>query len=276
VSELLRLTGVSKTYLRGKQALRVLKDANVHVQAGEVVCVLASHGEGGSTLLRIAAGIESADAGVVCFEGQDLAVLSDPELSRLLGERIAWVGKRGPRTGLQMFDYIALPLLARGGEGAQSGNWIRRWPARRAYRRTIDARVLAALERVGAAGCANQHWETMSDWERALCELAHAIAGEPALMVVDDLTDTLGMRETEDLCGLLRSLRAELGMGILMSVSDPHATVFSDRIMTLSNGILAPVPQGSVIQGPPPAGGKVFDFPDLGSEPRKAGHASSS
>jgi ABC-type cobalamin/Fe3+-siderophores transport system ATPase subunit len=273
---LLRLTGVSKSYRRGSQELCVLREASVNVGAGEVVCVLATHGEGQTTLLRIAAGIESADAGVVSFEGRDLAALSDSELSGLLGERIAWVGKRGPRTGVRMFDYIAMPLLARAGGGVQSGNWTRRWLARRAYRRSVDARVRAALERVGAAGCAEQQWETMSDWERALVELAHAIAPGPALVLLDDVTDNLGGIERTDFINLVRAISGEMNFGVLMSVSDPNAAILSDRIMKLSGGRLTQAPQRPAIQEPPPAGGKVLDFPGVGSGHLEAGHASSS
>ena len=131
--------------------------------------------------------MESADAGVVCFDGQDLAALSDSELSRLLGERIAWAGKRGPGTRVRMFDYVAMPLLARPAWRAATCS---RWRKRRAYGAAgVYARARAALERVGAAGCAEQQWESISDWERALVEVAHAIAGEPALLLVDDVTD---------------------------------------------------------------------------------------
>jgi lipoprotein-releasing system ATP-binding protein len=279
--ELLRLTGVGKSYRRGAQELCVLREASVQVEAGEVVCVLATHGEGKTTLLRIAAGIESADAGDVSFEGRDLAALSDSELSGLLGTRIAWVGRRGPRTGVQMFDYIAMPLLARGGEGAQSGNWIQRWLVRRAYRRGVDARVRAALERVGAAGCARQQWRTMSDWERALVELAHAIAAGPALVLIDDVTDNLGGAETKDFVGLVRAISKERELGVLMSVSDSHATLLSDRIMKLSGGRLTPVPKGSGTErpptpGPPPSRGNVLEFPDPASQRREAERAGSS
>jgi ABC-type cobalamin/Fe3+-siderophores transport system ATPase subunit len=276
VSDLLRLTGVGKSYRRGSQEMCVLRDASLEVQPGQVVCVLASHGEGKTTLLRIAAGIESADSGLVSFDGRDLAALSDAELSLLLGERIAWVGKQGPRTGVQMFDYIAMPLLARAGTSAAQGNWIRRWLGRRAYRRGVDARVRAALERVGAAGCAGQQWHTMSDWERALVELAHAIAAHPDMLLLDDVTDNLGIAETKDFIRLVRAVSDELALGVLMSVSDPHATVLSDRIMRLSGGRLTQGPQRSATLGPPPVGGNVFEFPGAGSERLETGQASSS
>ena len=236
MSELLRLAGVSKSYRRGSQELCVLDGVNLEVGAGEIVCVLANHNAGKTTLLRIAAGMQSPDTGNVSFEGQNLAALSPGELARVRGERIAWAGKRGPRTGVRMFDYVCNPLLARAGVGPQAGNWMRRWRERREYLRSVDARVWAALERVGAAGCAEQQWETLSDWERALVEVAHAVAGEPTLLLVDDVADSLGMEETKDFIRLLRAISKERQMAVLMSVSDANATRLSDRIVRLVCG----------------------------------------
>jgi len=229
MSELLLMGNVNKSYRRGSQDLHVLKEASLDVQVGNVVCVLGMRGQGKTTLLQIAAGMESADAGVVSFKGQDLAALSDAELSCLLGEEIAWAGKSGPGTPQRMLDYVATPLLVRRSARGQRWSGMRRWLGRRGDKqrdgeRDVYARARAALERVGAPGCAEQQWETMSDWERALVEIAQAIVGEPALLVVDDLTDTLGRRETDEFTALLRSLSRELQMGVLMSVSDPQAT----------------------------------------------------
>jgi ABC-type lipoprotein export system ATPase subunit len=277
VSELLRLAGVSKSYRRGSQELYVLREVSLEVGVGEIVCVLAKHGAGKTTLLRIAAGIESADAGIVSFEGRDLTALSPGERSRVWGERIAWAGKRGPRTGVRMFDYVCNPLLARAGMSPQAGgNWIGRWRERRAYMRTVDERARAALERVGVAGCAEQRWETMSDWERALVEIAHAIAGEPALLLVDDVADNLGIDETKDFIRLLRAISKERALAVLMSVSDANATLLSDRIVRLSGGRLEQSPQRAPAPGPSPGGGNVLEFPDPASQRREAGHASSS
>jgi ABC-type cobalamin/Fe3+-siderophores transport system ATPase subunit len=250
------LTGVSKRYRRGSQNLRVLQDASLQVGRGEVVCVLASRGAGKTTLLRIAAGMESADQGTVSFEGQDLATLGDRELSRLLGSQIAWAGKSGPGIRTRMLDYVAMPLLVGHGEHTLKGAGERvglrkRWRGKR----DVDERAMAALERVGAESCAGQDWESLSDWERALVEVAQAVAGQPALLLVDDLTDALGIRETDELSTLVASLARELKMGVLMTVSDAQATLLSDRIMTLAGGLLT--------HGPQVAPGNVIEFPDL-------------
>jgi putative ABC transport system ATP-binding protein len=259
--ELLEITDVSKRYRRGSQSLRVLEGASLQVGRGEVVCVLGTRGQGKTTLLRIAAGMESADTGRVGFEGHDLATLGDRELSRLLGRKIAWAGKSGPGIRTRMLDYVAMPLLV--GHGVREQVSLRkRWRAKRA----VDERAMAALERVGAQACADQEWEGMSDWERALVELAQAIAGEPALLLVDDLTDALGIRETDELTTLLSSLARESKMGVLMTASDAQATLLSDRIMTLAGGRLT--------QGPQSPAGNVIEFPDLRPGRGDVGHGS--
>jgi putative ABC transport system ATP-binding protein len=262
MSELLALTDVTKSYRRGAQDLRVLQGASLELASGEVVSVLGSRGQGKTTLLRIAAGMESADAGHVSFAGQSLAALSDRELSYLLGTRIAWAGKDGPGLHMRMLDYVGMPLLAQQGGRARRSSRIRHRQGRRPSTSSVDARARAALERVGVASCAEQSWESMSDWERALVEIAQAIAGEPSLLLVDDVTDTLGVRETDELTALLRALSRELGIGVLMSVSDPQATLLSDRIMTLADGRL--------IAGPQSPPGNVIEFPVRSTGRREA------
>jgi lipoprotein-releasing system ATP-binding protein len=238
--ELLRLTDVCKSYRRGAQDLQVLREVSFAMDPGELVGVIGVRGQGKTTLLRIAAGMESADAGSVCFAGRELAGLADRELSRLLGSEIAWAGKTGPGMRMRLLDYVAMPLLV--------GKPVR-----------VYARAREALERVGAQGCGEQDWESISDWERALVEIAQGIACAPSLLLVDDLTDTLGMREVDELCALLRAISQESGMGVLMSVSDAEATLWSDRIMKLASGRLT--------EGPGSDTGKanVIDFPDLGA-----------
>jgi ABC-type cobalamin/Fe3+-siderophores transport system ATPase subunit len=248
MSDLLRLTHVTKRYRRSSTELRVLDRVSLDVQSGEVVCVLAMRGQGKTTLLRIAAGMESPDGGEVRFEGSDLAALSDSELSQLLGRRIAWAGGEGPGMAMRMLDYVAMPLLVS----------PRRWGRRhRAAEHDAYERARGALERVGAPDTAEQQWADCSDWERALVEIAQGIVGEPALLLIDDLTDTLGIRETDELTALVRELARERGLGVLMGVSDGQATLWSDRIVTLAGGALT--------DGPRAQGANVIEFPDAGS-----------
>jgi ABC-type lipoprotein export system ATPase subunit len=255
---LLTLTGVSRRYRRGRHELRVLIDASLSVGPGEMVAVLGQRGVGKTTLLKVAAGIELPDGGRVSFDGWELPELSDAQLSRLLGEQIGWVqsdgagwgqgggaggGWAGSETRLRVLDYVALPLLMALGD------------------RTAYTRAEQALARVGVPECAQQRWETLSDWERGLVGIAHAIVRSPRLLLVDDVATILGIRETDEFTRLLRSLARESGIGVLMTVSDAAAARRSDRTLTLSGGRLSdPAEQLPNLPEPPAGKGDVIDL----------------
>jgi ABC-type cobalamin/Fe3+-siderophores transport system ATPase subunit len=139
-----------------------------------------------------------------------------------------------------MIDYVALPLLIDHGQ-------------RGAHRRASEA-----LRRVGMSECAGQHWASLSDGERALVAIAHGIVRAPRLLLVDDPTANLGLREREEVLQLLLSLVEETNLAVLMTVPDMPAAMRSHQLRALSGGqLLVPTPA-------PDRGGNVIDFP--GSE----------
>ena len=245
----LSLTSVCLSFHRGRRHLvRVLADVSLQVDVGEVVAVLAQRAQGKTSLLRVAAGLERPDRGQVCFAGEDLWRLSERQRSRLLGGQIGWVGSTVPDLDVPMLANVALPLFAAYGK-------------REAY-----ARATAALERVGAEACAEQFWESLADWERALVAIAQGIAREPKLLLVDDLTMLLGLGEADEVTQLLDELATERGFGVLMCVSDASATGWSGRIATLAGGELMEAPR------PPAKQGNIIDFPGAGAgshDPRR-------
>jgi ABC-type lipoprotein export system ATPase subunit len=220
MAELLALRSVGKGYRRGGRWLRVLVDVSLEVGAGELVAVVGARGEGKTTLLKIAAGLELPDAGEVCLGSLDLACCSDVQRSRQLGIEIAWVHREGTGVKFEVLDYVGLPLAMGRGRG----------------RRGAEGRAMEALERVGAADCAHQRWEELSNWERVLVGFARGAVGEPRLMVVDNVIEGLGMRRTREAGELLRSLIGELGCGVLMSASDLEVALVADRVWSIERG----------------------------------------
>jgi ABC-type lipoprotein export system ATPase subunit len=240
---LLSLEAVSKSYWRGSTEVRVLTGASLDVNAGEFVAVWGKRGAGKTTLLRIAAGLETPNSGMIRFDGDDLSTLSEGAHARLMREQIGWVRRAGPRSELRMLDYVALPLLIEHGQ-------------RRAHGRAGEA-----LRRVGMAECAGQRWNSLSDGERALVAIAHGIVRAPRLLLVDDPTANLGVREREEVMELLRALVEETDLAVLITVPDMPAAMRSHQLRALSGGRLLAPP----IAPEPRAGtGNVIDFP--GSE----------
>jgi lipoprotein-releasing system ATP-binding protein len=234
---LLSLRGVGKSYWRGLHELCVLTDATLDVHPGELVAVWGKRGAGKTTLLKIAAGLETPDSGRVLFGGRDMAALSEAGRTSLRHDAIGWVRRNGPRSGLRILNYVALPLMAQYGRND-------------ALRRANET-----LVRVGVPDCAEQQWEHISDGERALVSIAHGIVRAPRLLLVDDPTASLGMREREAVTELLRTLATERGIGVLVSAPDMPTMMSSHQIRALSGGRLLAPP------GDDGDGGGVIRFP---------------
>lgn len=232
---LLSLDGVAKTYWRGERRVDVLGGVSLDVHEGEFVAIYGLRSSGKTTLLRIAAGLDRPDAGTVSFAGLQLASLSARALARLHREAIGWVERGGPRSDeLTVADYVALPLLGR----------KRRAAARQA--------ALTTLEQVGVAGCADERWSGLSDAERSLAALAHAVVRSPRMLVLDDPTGGLDVTDRERILDLIRRLAHEEQVGVLMAVPEIPAVLRAHRVLSLSGGQLL---------GPTEPSGTVVDFP---------------
>jgi ABC-type lipoprotein export system ATPase subunit len=226
-SACLSLERVSKSYWRGPHETVVLKDISLSVFAGECVAVWGQRGSGKTTLLKVAAGLERPDEGAVGFKGRELAGLSKAEMVRLLREEIGWARRSGPESDeLEMLDYVALPLL-------------KRHTLRRARRSSAQA-----LARVGVADCSKGRWEDLTDGERTLVSIAHAMVRTPSLLVVDDPTANLDVLQREEVMGLLRSAAEQDWLAVLITVPDMPSMVHAHRIGSLSDGRLL-VPSGA-------------------------------
>lgn len=215
-SALLELCDVWRRYYRGAQRQVVLRGVSLQVEAGELVAVWGPRRCGRSTLLRIAAGIESPDSGVVRFRGADLA-----RDAAVLGRGIAYCrrGMRGAESRV-VLDELLVAQLARGVPRPQ-------------------ARVHAfrALERSGAGDCAPLALHELSAAEAMRVALARALVLQPSLLLVDDPIRGVDVMERDPLLALLRSL-ADAGLGVLACTDDAIGLAGADRALSLSHGEL--------------------------------------
>ncbi len=214
---LLELRGVTKRYRDGRLQRTVLSDITLDLDGGEVAVVWGVRGCGRSTLLRLAAGIEPPDAGVVRFDGEDLAGAHHEET---LGAGIGYCqmplrGERQP-----VLDQVMVSLLARGLSPAISAS-----------------RAAAALDRAGAGHCVAMGVADLETGEAIRVALARVLALQPRLLVVDEPTKGVDLLERDGILSLLRSL-ADDGMAVLASTGESPALSGADRVLSLSEGEL--------------------------------------
>ncbi len=213
----LAVEGVSKGFPRGGKWMPLLKDVSLELERGEVGAIVGRRLGGKTTLLRIAAGMQQPDEGAVWLGEQELTGLSDRAMSRLRGRDIVWLSRTCPEDGIKASRFVGGPLALHS-------------------RKQADFIAARALEHVGAGDCSDLLVGALTHWQRLLVALARAFAGSPRLIVIDDLLDVLGRRQTQAASDLLRSLLDDSGSPcvVLMSVTDKESVLFADRTWRLT------------------------------------------
>ncbi len=212
---LLELEHVAKSYRRGSGV--ALVDASLRVDAGEMLVVWGERQSGRSTLMRIAAGLEAPDRGVVRFEGRDLAA----RRGERLGGGISYCRRAFRRDwGQTVHDQLVAGQLAR-----------------RVEQSTAQTHAWRALERVGALRCAGLVVSELKVEETVRVALARALTADPRLLVIDEPTIGVDSSKRDDILRLLRSL-ADEGIAILQSTGDGTGLLGADRALTLGDGRL--------------------------------------
>jgi ABC-type lipoprotein export system ATPase subunit len=219
---LLELQRVAKRYRDGQLDRVVLREVSLRIGAGELAVVWGLRGCGRSTLLRVAAGIEAPDEGIVLFEGRDLA----HNREGVLGAGIGYCQKHLGSGSQMVLDVVMVALLAAGISPSQA-----------------RVRASEGLERARVASCATLRISALNTAEAIRVALARVLALEPRLLVVDDPVQGVDLLERDGILALLRSL-ANDGLAVLASASEATGLSGADRTLALSAGEL---------RGPPPA-----------------------
>jgi putative ABC transport system ATP-binding protein len=213
---LLELRRVSKRFGRGARERVALEDVSLQVDAGELVSVWGRRRSGRSTLLRVAAGVQAPDSGVVCFDGRPLS----GSCGELLGHGVGFA-----RTTFQagegevVLDHVMIAQYAHGTSPSLA-----------------EAHARAALERAGAARCAAQRPGELDCEETVRVAIARALALGPRLLLVDEPTIGVDLLARDGILLLLASL-AKDGTAVLMSTGESTG-LSGARALTLSDGQL--------------------------------------
>jgi D-xylose transport system ATP-binding protein len=220
---LLHVDGVTKRF----GPVQALDDVDFHVDAGEVVALVGDNGAGKSTLVKAIAGIYEADDGEFYFDGSPVKI-TKPGDSVDLG--IATVYQ-----DLALCDNLdVVENLFLGREERASG------PAGitgQLDETKMEGRTHELLQNL-AVTITDVRAEvgTMSGGQRQQVAIARSLLGEPKVVMLDEPTAALGVRQTAQVLELVRRLR-ERGLGVIL-ISHNLANVFevADRIFVLRLG----------------------------------------
>jgi ABC-type lipoprotein export system ATPase subunit len=212
--------GLVKTYGRGRAARRVLDEASIAVDAGELVAIVGRSGTGKSTLLHLLGALDRPEAGEIELAGQRIDGRSERELTRVRRESVGFV--------FQFFHLV--PELT----GEENVLLPTRLPGTSA---DSAGRGRALIERLGLNGAAGRLPGQLSGGEQQRLAIARALVHDPPLVLADEPTGNLDLEAGRTVLGLLRTA-ADEGRAVIIVTHDETVTAAADRVVTLVDGRL--------------------------------------
>ena len=220
---LLVVSGVTKRF----GAVQVLNGVDLTIEPGTVTGLVGDNGAGKSTLMKTITGIYSADEGTITFAGQDVMGMGP-----------------GPRRSLGI-EMIYQDLALAKQQDVAANIFLGREPVRRPLgflppvvdKAKMDAEAQKMIDRLGARiPSINRPVGLFSGGQQQTVAIARALTFNPKLVIMDEPTAALAVREVESVLRLIRQLKSEGIAVILISHRLNDVMEVTDRIVVLRQG----------------------------------------
>lgn len=204
--------------------IQALVDVDLRVAPGEWLAITGPSGAGKSTLLNVIGCLDRPTSGSYCFEGMDVATLSDHERAGLRSRRIGFV--------FQSFHLLPHRSVLENVMLAEVYRKEGRYGRRR--------RALAAIDRVGLSHRVDFLPTKLSGGERQRVAIARALVGAPALLLCDEPTGNLDSKSTENILDLFTQLNHQ-GLTLVIVTHDELVARRASRRVQIIDGRLTDV-----------------------------------
>ncbi len=221
---ILTARGIGKVFVDGKRQVEVLNGVDLTIGRGEFVAIVGSSGSGKSTLLHVLGGLDLPSSGTVEVMGEALSGMDETARGELRNRHLGFVYQfHHLLPEFTALENVSMPLLLRDGVSVSEA----------------ASAATTLLERVGLGHRLDHKPPELSGGERQRVALARALVTRPALVLADEPTGNLDAETSNEIQALLRELREEFGMSLVIVTHDPRLAESADRILTMRSGRLA-------------------------------------
>jgi len=222
MSAIVTVSKVSKSYVRGKQEVVVLRDLDLEIESGDFIALMGPSGSGKTTLLNLIGGLDQPTSGTINVAGRQLETLRPKELAKWRAENIGFVFQfYNLLPVLSAQRNVELPLLLT-----------------RLNRAQRQKNAGTALQIVGLADRASHKPGELSGGQQQRVAIARALVADPTLLVCDEPTGDLDRDTADEILNLLGLLNREHGKTIIMVTHDPKAADHARHVLHLDKGRL--------------------------------------
>lgn len=203
-------------------SLQVLKGIDLTINQGEIVSIVGPSGAGKTTLLQIIGTLDHADSGRVLFDGVDVSLYNEKQLSAFRNEHIGFVFQfHQLLPEFSAVENVMMPALIKGDSMADSRR-----------------RAMEMLDFLGLTDRASHKPSELSGGEKQRVAVARALVNRPQVILADEPSGSLDTQNKEELHRLFFDLRRDLGQTFIVVTHDESLAATTDRTIRLRDGLV--------------------------------------
>jgi putative ABC transport system ATP-binding protein len=214
-----RVDNLRKDYVLKGETVQALRGVSFDVPSGDFVAIMGPSGSGKSTLLNLLGCLDRPTSGRLILGNQDVARLSDDQLSGIRASRIGFIFQSyNLISQLSVLENIEVPLYYQG--RLRSSDRVR-------------CRMLADM--VGLADRLRHRPAQLSGGQQQRVAIARSLVNDPYFILADEPTGNLDSVTTKEILEIFRRLNEE-GRTIIMVTHEDHVSAQARRIIRLYDG----------------------------------------
>ena len=211
-----------KVFSLGAREVRAVDGTDLAITTGEFVSIIGPSGSGKTTLLNLIGCIDFPTSGKVFFNSRDISTLSEETLDDLRLHQMGFIFQTfNLLPNFTALENVVLPMAIAGVKD--------------------EERKKRAEELLGSVGLTERlHHKPreLSAGESQRVAIARALANKPSLLLADEPTGNLDSKTTTEISGLLRKLKDEHDVAIILVTHDTQVAQIADRILRMVDGHL--------------------------------------
>ena len=217
---IVRVSGVTKTFQLGKMEVKALTGVDLEIVAGNYLSIMGPSGSGKSTLFNMIGGLDKPTSGRVFIDEVDIAQLDAYELAWLRCRKIGYIFQTfNIIQVMTALENVTLPMIFGGmnnDEAIEKG--------------------IQLLELVGLGDRYLHKPFELSGGQQQRVAVARALANDPAIILADEPTGNLDLRTGEEIISLLKQLSKERNVTVISATHDLKMLNVSDQVVWIVDG----------------------------------------
>lgn len=216
----IEVSGLTKTFVTGKEESNVLKELNFSVDKGEFVSIMGPSGSGKSTLLYLLGGLDKPTSGSIMLEGEDLSKVKKKAMSKLRRNKIGFVFQfYNLVQNLNVEDNIMLPIILDGKNPKK-----------------YEDKLTEILDTIGLSDKRKLTPRELSGGQQQRVAIARALISEPDIIFLDEPIGNLDSKTGKEIMELFKEINVKFGKTLIQVTHSQSAAKYGTTIIRLVDG----------------------------------------